>query len=293
METKQVIRRLILARFTPHGWYGSAKSEQGRRDLEEKHGAKSIHVTAKYLPEKYAKPLRKARDEMRAYWNANTLPWQDGGWRVLPVDRCQRVMDKMAEMIAGSWRLATQAIIMHYDEIKAAAQADLNGLFDARRFPARDYIEECYRAEISRAPVTLPDDVRIEGMDKVALDEIKKEVAATNAEQMRGALLALLGRLSDMLAEIVDRMNQDPKKTRYNSLITRTVRPVLESAAALNITHDPKLAELIDSMKGTLGDIHAETLKASKGARATVKKYAQEFAEKVTDAMAEVERMVL
>jgi len=294
MQDNSIIESLVLIKLKISSWTSKREHRREARELETNRGAANgtVSVKAEYLEEKYRHLIGTASSHLRSFFNDNTLPWMDGGYRIVPVEKYQSLMDSLAQVIREEWEPAVLVLSSSYDAIKLAAQSRLSELYDPANFPAPGDFAGSYAVDIQRSAVQKADDARIAGMSESALAEIRDSIRAQQSEALSKATESLIKRVREMMMEIIDRVSRDKKGTHYKSLWSN-LRALVAVLPQLNINGDPRITKAVDNINERIARWPAEYMRQSKSARDTVATAAagilQDLNSTVSSASVEVE----
>jgi len=294
MQDNAIIESLVLIKLKISSWTSKRENRREARELETNRGAANgtVSVKAEYLEEKYRHLIGTAASHLRSFFNDHTLPWMDGGYRIVPVEKYQSLMDSLAQVIREEWEPAVLVLSSSYDAIKLAAQSRLSELYDPANFPAPGDFAGSYAVDIQRSAVQKADDARIAGMSESALAEIRDSIRAQQSEALSKATESLIKRVREMMMEIIDRVSRDKKGTHYKSLWSN-LRALVAVLPQLNINGDPRITKAVDNINERIARWPAEYMRQSKSARDTVATAAagilQDLNSTVSSASVEVE----
>lgn len=208
-------------------------------------GAANVHKAL--LPENpELKAVQQWATSFRDWIYKTTLPWDDTGWRI---GRAQRHMDFMAE--AGDRiRVGEQMVddfIATYEQSIEKAKFTLNGMFNPMDYPTAGEVRLKFSFTIEAMTMPNTEDFRV--VDGVEQDEVDRlvQVATSATEQriadaMREAYSRLYEVVTKMASTLQQYGNKDIKK--FNNSLLGNITALTAIMPALNLTDDPKLAEL-------------------------------------------------
>lgn len=206
-----------------------------------------------------------------------TKPWADQGLRILP----NRLHAKFAEefrVLKREFNEAVDEFCAGYPDFVAERRRALNGLFDANDYPSPDEIRSKFNLDTKTFPVPDSDDFRSDVLDKDMLDDIRREMDATNAKVLDGAMRDTV----DEIAKVIGHMSEKLKAYKNdNSFFTGSlvdnVRELADLLPAFNFADDPKFDAVAERIKRELCVEEAETLRKDDTVRASVQKSADDI----------------
>lgn len=258
---KDLITSLVAVKLSVSEWTGRHRNRTLEVEAESAHNAKdAVSVWQRQLGEAYRKPISTAVSRLRDHFYSRTLPWEDGGWRVVPVKEYLPVVDGFGKLF-DEFNAAVEHLCNNWDAAYADAQQRLNGLFDPSKFPDRFEIREKYHASINQRPLLNADDARIVGLDEAVQNKIRRDLAEQYAAQIDGTVADLTQRIREVLEDASERLATTPEKgARFAGLIRKAGR-VADEVRRLNITDDPGLALAAESLGEVFNGLDPESLK--------------------------------
>lgn len=248
-EADQIIRSLVKVKLSISCWNGRQASVQLANELEtlKEIQSGSLGVDVVYLPQSFTRPISTAASRLRSFWNNNSLPWEDGAWRIVSAKSYQKLMDGAREL-KSIFDVAVEDMMGSYSEMYEASRIKLGDLFDPSSFPSKDQLKSKYSVVMYRNCVNSSDEVRIDGLNEAAVADIKNSVTQHYSEQLTQAVSNIVKRLREVAEDIIVRMSKSTDGTKYSTLIKKMVE-TCDSLATLNVVDDPKITELINKMR--------------------------------------------
>lgn len=269
----EIVRTLIAVKLSVSQWTGNlvdrAKSRKIEADNNAEHGTAS--VVLHYLPPDARKRLGTAVSQLKDAWNRHTLPWEDGGWRVVPAAQYLKLLDTIAPFKA-EFDAAVSAIVDAYPQIEAEARRRLNGMFDASRFPTQEELRGKYGAEQTEKPIPLAGDLRVEGLSVAAMQQVQKSVEQQIHASIQGTVRHIIDCLAELVQDGIGRLSKaNQEGTRYGGLAAQA-RKICGPLRELNITGDAELARLIDDTEKAITFYSGDSLRDSETCRQETKR---------------------
>ena len=227
-------------------------------------------VVKQLVPKDTIAPVIAAIGDTRNNWfYKRTLPWGDGGWRILPAstyfdfvneyNRKKQAFDAAVESFVASYALAVDHAKTHM----------LGKLFNESDYPSAQHVRERFSMELEFSPVPEGDDFRIDlgENDRLALAQ---SLELRIGRALREAETDLWSRLRSPIENIVLRLTDtgtDGKPNAFKSTLISNLLEVVEAIPALNLSSDPTLENFRREAKDRLTMYTVEALKASPSAR--------------------------
>ena len=193
---------------------------------------------------------------------AQTLPWTDSGWRLLPTANHQQYTDAIRKRIRAYYE-AVDGLIAVYPRLISAARAKLNGMFKEEDYPSADALRAKFHAEIDWSPIAAGSDFRVQ-LPQAEMEKMAKNVETRLRESVGQAVGAAWKRLGKAIAELRAKLG-DGKYLR-DPVIDR-LREVAEILGPLNLMDDEQLEATRVRVLKELTVFGADTLKEDEAAR--------------------------
>lgn len=263
---KPLADKAMLVRFKVRRQAHSVRDDAATSYVENQFGVTSAGQFNKKLfkgSARYA-ALNTALNEVAAYHRENTLPWLDGGFRVLPNERYMEYTQRMQQLTREVEVAAADFSNNWYNEV----QADLNRLGSMAN--AADY--DCRQdvgVEVRLMPLPHDSDFRVavSDADRAAFNAALSEVNDLAANELKARLLDPLKRLSDKL-----KTYKGEKGQRFHTDMVTSIGDQLEMVRSLNINDDDEVITLCSDIERELSQYidNPKTLKESQHSRAYV-----------------------
>ena len=141
---------------------GLSRQNDGLNDeIAAKHGNDKAmtKVVESLLPKEAMATLSQLRSSIRSEFYRRTLPWQDGGIRILSTGGYMDFTEFMRKAQA-QWDPAVQYFVDNWDSYVADAQVKRNGLFRAEQYPTKEQVRKRFDFTYQVMPVPVADDFR-------------------------------------------------------------------------------------------------------------------------------------
>lgn len=240
---------LILIRLRLSNWGGTRiNREEGRKVAASSNAdEEAVAVVVRALSKNDRKALDFNSHMLRHSVHFYSLPWEDGGWRVLRAAKLREMEQRIEKLRAEREELIAH-FVRDYDVIKDAAKKRLGKLWEEDRFPPREELPDRFAVRVLYRPVVSSEDIRISG-DEETVEHIRKQVTEQQESALKEATGVMLGELKEMTAKLVDRVrDRDQKRARYAS-ICKSIEKTCAALDNLNLTGDKKIADAIEAVR--------------------------------------------
>lgn len=260
----------MLVRCRISTWGARNVDKQVSEEIAKQHNAdkRSGRYVKKLFPQGALSydTLVSACNSARGYHYANTLPWQDGGTRILPA---ANYLDYV-EGIRGIQRKVEECMrdfLNDYPKLKKGAEKVLGDMFNDENYPTPEIVASKFGITTSVFPMPSSRDFRVTLGSKDSKD-IKAQIDAEVSEALKDATEDLWQRLFKSVSLIADRL-ADPEARFKGALIGNAVE-LCEMLPRLNITNDVALNDMARQVKKSLEGWDPDDLRKDKAARKQV-----------------------
>jgi hypothetical protein len=266
----------------------SRQNESLNNEIADKHGNDKAmtKVVESLLPKEAMATLSQLRSSIRQEFYRRTLPWQDGGTRILSTGGYMDFAEFMRKS-KTQWDPAVQYFVDNWDSYVADARVKRNGLFRAEQYPTKEQVAKRFDFTWQVQPVPVADDFRA----KVTADEaavirqqLEQSLKATVDASMGDIWKRLRGVLTnDQGTGLKDRLiatRDNPDRTFRDSIITN-ITNLLAIVPSLNLTGDPDVTRFCAEIQRELTTIEPATLREDPKVREDVINRADEILAKM------------
>lgn len=222
--------------------------------------------------------VKAVRSRARAYHFDKTLPWVDGGTRILPSAFYKEYSEKMHEF-RGEYEAAVGTFCRQYSALKGEARKRLGSLFKEDDYPSEASLRSKFAWDMKVFPIPSGQDWRVEGLGKDSGD-IKKQID----EQVEAALVVatrdLWSRLHDVVKALAAKMKESGDPVFRDSIVSN-IKDLCAVMRTMNVAHDGKLDEMVKHVEATLTKLDPEELRDDKKKRKQVADSADEILRKM------------
>lgn len=270
--------RAVLVRFIDRVWMGgaidSAVGEKVRQDAHAK--ADTGHYWKRLVPKAAIRPRANAGNAARAFHISNTLPWMEGGVRILPVANFREYMTGMRKLIDAA-RAEEKKFVKEYPHWIDEAKRSHGKLFNAAHFPPASEIAHRFGIDVDVIPMPNIADWRVE-LDAEQMKALRAEAEKRMATIQAEGIAEMYERLQKLLDHLAKKLD-DGEATFRNSTIDN-IKKLVVLLNRLNVTGNKELEAIRKDTEAKLAGVTADTLredpvarsKAAKDARAIMKK---------------------
>ena len=282
----RISNQALLAKLTTRQWSGQKRDREVSQNVTTSaHADPATGSFYKKLAHSHLfSEFGSVAQAARSYHNEVTLPWLDGGYRLLPTDLFFDYQDTIAKYRQQAADIA-RSIREEYPRMVRQAQYKLGDLYKPEDFPTAEQVEASFGIEVSLVPVPDVDDFRL-AIDDDTMQAIRNEVAADFQARERAALMEAWGRLQGVVKHLSERLHEVDRAERkrlHESVVTH-VRDLVEVLPRLNVTGDSELDQLAQEAKQKLV-VDINQLRSSPDTRTATATAADDLLARINGAM--------
>ena len=276
---KKLHERAMLVDLTISTWSGKKRdsfvseevltAKQSERDA----GDWVTHL----IPKQWNKAIGNVASKCRIVHAKYTLPWMDGGLRILPNEMFMTYSAEMRKVKDEFFKVIDE-FFKEYPSIVSSAERRLGRLMENIQLPSEDEIRNRYSVRVDILPIPNSSDFRLD-MEEEQEQEIRKQVQETVDGLTGNAMRELWSRMGGLVEKLQQRLH-DPDKILRKSLVSNLVE-FCETVPKMNVTGDEKIEEMRKEVLEKLSKLDTEELKDDKAGRVQAAKKAKEILEKM------------
>jgi len=229
------------------------------------------------IPKSEIKRVEAANFQVRVTHHKLTLPWMDGGLRILPSAMFMTYTKKMRKVIA-EYDEAVSEFVSRYPQMVANAPKRLKKLMNGFQFPTAQAIKTKFSITTDILPMPHASDFRCE-LSNDEVKDIKTNIENSINTMTATAMSSIWEQLTELIGKIEATM-KDPKKIFRDTLISN-LKDFCELIPKMNLTDDNKLETLRKEAIAKLAELKPIDLRESKADRKKAHKSAKEILTKM------------
>jgi hypothetical protein len=267
IQLPDITQCAMLVRFSVSAWTGRAIDRKATEEIAASHNTTSdVGRYIKVLVSKDAiTGIHNAQLHLRSVFNDWTLPWDSDGVRILnsvayfdftkAMQDAQTVYDEKVD-----------AFVAQYETLVKDAEKRLNGLFNAKDYPAPQDIRRKFGHSLVVMPMPDARDFRV-ALSKAEADNVRANIEAHVRKTVQDAMSDAWQRLYDEVKHMATILKE--KKAVHDSMRTNLVN-LCGLLSKLNITNDSKFDEMRKEVERGLCQYDVQSLRKSKTLRSRV-----------------------
>jgi len=212
--------------------------------------------------------LQKLVSGIRIWHYQQTLPWSDGGSRLLPM---ANFFDYKATLNARETQFneCVNEFLVEYPTLVSAAAFQLGDLFSSDEYPDVHKLAYKFKFRSVFLPVPSAGDFRIE-VGEAHQAELKAQYEKFYEERVNTAMGDAWDRLHDVLSKLSEKLGGEDKQIFRDSLVNNAVE-LCDLLTKLNVTQDAKLEQARKKLESALVGVDAKELRNHDEVRLDVK----------------------
>lgn len=263
-------------------WTGRKQDKQVAEEID---AAKSTRTKAGNYHKKLLAGTKKLDDlqklvtGIRVWHYEQTLPWSDGGSRLLPM---QNFFDYKAKLSGYETQFhdAVDEFLIEYPTLVSAAAFQLGDLFNHDEYPDINKLESKFKFRYVFLPVPDVGDFRIDVNEQHKI-ELENQYRDFYQNKLSEAMKDIWDRLHDCVSKMSEKLADAPipRVTKDGEVYTQIFRDTLITNAVdlcglltkLNITNDPKLEHIRKRLEVAIAGVAPKELRENSDIRLDVK----------------------
>ena len=212
--------------------------------------------------------IQKIVSKIRTWHYEQTLPWSDGGSRLLPM---ANFFDYKATLgdYETQFNQAVDEFLQEYPTLVTAAAFQLGDLFSNDDYPDANRLVDKFRFKYVFLPVPTAGDFRVE-VGEAYKTELQEQYENFYTNKLNDAMKDAWDRLYECLNHMSNKLAGETKQLFHGSLVTNAT-DLCELLTRLNVTNDSKLENARKKLESALVGVDAKDLREDDDLRLDVK----------------------
>lgn len=274
--TSERAKPAMLVNLSISQWYNKATDSKVVHELAQKYGEESTtddSYVKSLLPKESMAAIQKAIGRMRTAHYKMTLPWEDGGLRILPSKMYFEYIARMNKL-KEDFDAAVADFVKRYYNYKEAARVKKGPLFNAADYPPENTISSYFEVRTSFLPLPDSGDFRLD-LDETTLEEIRSGATAAVSANLHSSTQYLYSRFQTLLEAYCSATFEGKK--RFHESTVANLYEFVEAIPLLNVTNDDNLEHFAHKVSNNLCQFSADALKRDEESKKFAHKFATEL----------------
>lgn len=234
------------------------------------------------------KEVQRKGNAIRDYIEANTLPWDDAGNRLVTNARALTMVGELHALEQKFWQ-AVDDFVQQYPLLRAQAVANLGDMGADEDYPQPDVVRSKFHLKISFSPVAKNfGDVR-QGMSQQQAQAWQNAFEVNVSGQVESAIKAAWLRLRESLERYSDRLLIDDAEKRrvFRDTMVEQLRQTTSLLQSLNVFGNAELDRIANEVNRDIACFDADVLRTNTGVAMATKARADEILARMRGFLAE------
>jgi len=212
--------------------------------------------------------IQKIVSKIRTWHYEQTLPWSDGGSRLLPMANFFDYKATLGDYEA-QFNQAVAEFLEDYPTLVSAAAFQLGDLFSSDDYPDAHRLVDKFKFKYVFLPVPNAGDFRVDVSDMYKT-ELEEQYQNFYTQKLNDAMKDAWDRLHDCLGKMSEKLAGEEKQVFRDSLVGNAV-DLCELLTKLNVTNDSRLEQARKKLESALLHVDAKSLREDDDLRLDVK----------------------
>jgi hypothetical protein len=266
----ETLRSTMAAVRVSISWFGTRKSltVEQKAEAAEPFGAEAKFLSAgkKLLDTAHPafKKVTAVRGKVIAYWKSLSLPYPEGGVRLIRQDRIDDFAAKLGEF-QEELAEAVEALDRHYSELKATARRRLGTLYNSSDYPAS--LVGLFSIEYEFPSIDPP--AYLEQLNPELYEEQCRRVQSRFDEAVRMAEEAFTAELAKLISHLTERLSgtEDGKQKIFRDSAVENLTEFFQRFRQLNVRSSEQLDNLVADAQRVIRGVEPQALRDNAGLR--------------------------
>lgn len=240
--------RATLAYLRIGGW--SARKLDNKATKKVTDGASATNDAARVNKHLLAsadtklRAITKLGGEARRYLEANTLPWDDAGNRMLPNEKMVDVIGELTNY-EQRFKQLVEELVEEYPDLREQALANLGDLANPDDYPPTDALRDKFSFRLSFTPIPTGFSDQRTGLQDEQVKQLQRHYEANARRQVGDALQAAWARLRENLTHYATRLEEKDDGSGdmkiFRDSMVENLRDTCALLKTLNVFDDDEL----------------------------------------------------
>jgi hypothetical protein len=287
ITSKVLSERAVLLHLSIGGWNAKISDDDARDTVVRAFGVENAdRIDAKkcLIDPEILKKVKNAGQQARVWHYKHSVPWMDGGLRLISAIKLDEHCAKLRELRSG-WEKEVIDLRGKIGPALEEGKKALSGLGKDEDFPSEDVVLSKFKFSYGLVPVPDQRDIRVE-LSAEGMAEAQASVNRLVDESSKGILVDIQNRVSGVVQKIVETLadkKERTKKSKKDGTVTKDVGysvfrdSLIENALEivplireLNILEDPSVEALATNLENTLKGVNPEKIRGNEDYRKEV-----------------------
>lgn len=255
-----ITSRALLVSLNISQWCARKLDKRETAEVAARHGLQGdiARVHKDLLPQSFElDKIHKMTGAIRTDYYRYSLPWGQEGVQIIKADGYMGFTQMMSTW-KSKWNAAVDQFLTVYPQLQQDAKWKLNSLYRDEDYPDVDRLREKFSMNIGFLPVPNADDWRVD-LSATEIDGLRRQITEQVIASQATAMQAAWQRVYDVVSKAHERL-KEPDNIFRDSLV-ENARELCAILPGLNISDDPELEKMRQTLEGTLCKHDAQALR--------------------------------
>lgn len=286
LEKNAMLVKLNRHKFN-HNAVDKELSAKLMKEMKAK-GKNTIRVNKTIIPKECCKPWTDIYNAAGKYFYKVTMPWDDKGWRLLPVTKYKEFVKKFRKF-SNDVQTEIDKFVVNLPDYIDQGMKDLGGAAKQSDYPKEDKVREAFVFKVEYNQVASGNDFRAQVTEEERQDIIK-HITDQNVAKFAMAQQSIFNRIHEVTSKLAEKMAEKaPKGKRspeFRDSLIGNIQELVDVLPDLNVNSDAALDNLTKELASKLATLDPEDLRECDRLREDTKEKAEEIMKKAEGFMA-------
>ena len=262
-QAGKLVQKLLLVKFNVSYDTGYRSSKE-MVDTLSKHTDAQAHCIRSGFSlfcKTTMSPFTTAISRARQHYQMGTLPWEERGWRVIPVNKWQDFKDEMDDLISDIKDEFIDVFDKKYHHLEDVFNENVGNLnID---FPSKEELEDKFWVDIDIGQMASCDDIRIQGIDQAERNKIRSDMQKQYSEKFNTGLNELATKLVTAVEDISSRASDPDQKGKKYTKSLSNITELADTVEGLNVTGNDAIAKSCKQIRENISVYSADSIKST------------------------------
>jgi hypothetical protein len=259
-DNGSLAERVMIVKRTVNQWTGFVVDRSiARYYASHKKADSRMFSSTKMLIDKHAMDeIHQVASEGYALHRQRTLPWNDGGYRILS---SEAYFDYMAEQreCRVKFDAAVDRFVTNWGAHVEKGKELLGSAANNYAYPTAEQVRQRFSYTVQPLPLPTAQDFRVQ-LGSVEVEAVRETIEQEQREVIRAAMREPFQRLHQLIAHMVERLEayqvtaKGKTTNSFKNSLVENIRELVNLMPQLNVTRDPALVALTEEAKALLVD---------------------------------------
>lgn len=282
ITSKVLSERAILLHLSIGGWAAKVADEDAKNVIINSFGSAADRIDAKkcLIDPEVLKDIRNAGAAARVWHYKYSVPWMDGGLRLIPSIKLDEHAAKLRDF-KSAWEGEKAKLAGIIEQKLTEGRAALGGLGKDEDYPTVDEVMAKFKFSFGLVPVPDERDIRVE-LSAEGMAEAQASVNRLVDESSKGIVIEIQSRVAGVVQKIIEKLNEKGqrknKKTGaleegyviFRDSLVQNALDLIPLIRDLNILEDPAVEKLAQDLETALGKVDVDKIREDENYRAEI-----------------------